>query len=317
MIGDLFSSSVTWFVLTGVVAVFLGLALFRALRLQEDYNRCEGVIQKHSKTFYKAFSALPGRKRRNAVYAIYAFCRIADDLVDDKKDAVGLDRLEEELGRLKEGDVPDHYMFRALHDTARRFYGTSYDFKPYFHMIEGQRMDLDHRGYGTLDDLLTYCYHVAGTVGRMLVPVLAPKDAHNLMTFADNLGHAMQVTNILRDVGEDLKVGRLYLPQDMMDKHGVTTDDLRHGRVTEGFKALFEELASVAETYYDGALEHLDLFPKDAQKPLGYAIILYRGIIEACRDSAYDVFNRRNHVDDATKKRLITAFQNRQKRRKP
>jgi phytoene synthase len=136
------------------------------------------------------------------------------------------------------------------------------------------------------------------------------------MTFADNLGHAMQVTNILRDVGEDLKVGRLYLPQDMMDKHGVTTDDLRHGRVTEGFKALFEELASVAETYYDGALEHLDLFPKDAQKPLGYAIILYRGIIEACRDSAYDVFNRRNHVDDATKKRLITAFQNRQKRRK-
>lgn len=314
MMTDLIFHPVTIVALIVSLATFLGYRLFLALRLQDDYKHCEMIIKKNSKTFYKAFSAIRNRRKRNAVYAVYAFCRKADDLIDENQDPDGLDALEDALARFVQGEKIDDVIFRALSDV-RRLYGKDYLFKPYFEMIEGQRMDFKHQGYQTLDDLLKYCYHVASTVGRMLVPILAPRSKDVLMTFADELGYAMQLTNILRDVGEDQRNNRIYLPQDLMARHQVTKADLAEGRITQGFINLFEELAGHAERYYDKSLENLHLFPFDARIPLGLSIILYRGILDAIRASDYDVFTKKNYVSDAQKKALIEQFRQTQKRR--
>lgn len=277
-------------------------------RIDKDYKRCETVIKDNSKTFYKAFSKIKDRHKRNGVYAVYAFCRMTDDAIDVAGDIDLLDRYENELKAFKNGDVPDHFMWRALKDTTKRFYPKDDDFKPFFEMIEGQRMDIDHKGYQKLEDLLDYCYHVASTVGLMLLPILAPKNHRHLRDFAVELGYAMQITNILRDIGEDARNGRIYLPKELLAQANLTSEDLVHGKITDEFMLLFEKLAGIAEDYYDKALAKIHAFDSDVRLPLGLSIVLYRAIIDACRVSGYDVFTKKNHVSDETKNKLIETY---------
>lgn len=277
-------------------------------RIDKDYKRCETVIKDNSKTFYKAFSRIKDRHRRNGVYAVYAFCRMVDDAIDVEKDLNLLERYEHELIAFSKGDVPDHFMWRALRDTKERFYPNDYDFQPFFEMIEGQRMDIDHKGYQSVETLLDYCYHVASTVGLMLLPILAPENHRHLRDFAVELGYAMQLTNILRDIGEDAKDGRVYLPQNMLAQANLTSEDLVHGKITDEFIGLFEALAGIAEDFYDQALARIDAFDYDVRLPLGLSIILYRAIIDACRASGYNVFTKKNHVSDDTKNKLIETY---------
>jgi phytoene/squalene synthetase len=300
------SSIVTIFLVYPLFIVIIGLFLV-VLRNIVDDLRCKKMIKINSLTFYKAFSKIKNRRKRQAIYAVYAFCRYADDIVDEKKDEHALDALEINLQKFVEKKKTKNYFFRAL-KRASKFYPKDYDYQPFFDMIQGQRMDLNHQGYQTLDDLLSYCYYVASSVGHMLIPILAPKNHHSLKDFANHLGYAMQLTNVLRDVGEDLKRNRIYIPQHMMQKANLKIEDLKSGKINSEFIELFEVLAKLAEDKFDKALNDVHLFPDDAKLPLALSIILYRAILDVCRKNGYDVLTKKNFVTDEKKNALIQNY---------
>ncbi|WP_226578157.1 phytoene/squalene synthase family protein [Halobacillus litoralis] len=275
--------------------------------LNQAYDHCRGVIEKHSKTFSKAFAMLP-KKQKRAVWAIYAFCRRADDIVDEGQNPKAeLEDFAYEFDAFMEGklDLTDP-CWVALDDVFRNF---SIDPEPYYDMIKGQRMDLYPRDLKTKEDLLNYCYHVASTVGLMLLPVIAPGKVASLKKGAIELGYAMQLTNILRDIGEDMEIDRIYLPKDVMDKHGYTFVDLQEQRVNPAFVNLWEDLAQDAEMYYDRAAKTLPDYPVYSRTPVGGAAKMYRAILPTVRKNEYQVFGKRNFVSDKRKKQIIAEMQ--------
>ena len=303
-----------------LVAIFL-LAIINGfwivryfIQKNHDIKACEEIIKKNSLTFYKAFSKIKDKKKREAIYAVYAFCRYADDLIDEDRDEKGLMELKNDLDLFTEGHTPNNFRFRALRRTTKGFYPKDYDYKPFYDMIKGQQMDLDFKGYETEEELLDYCYYVAGTVGLMLIPILSKENMHQLTDFAVKLGYAMQISNILRDVGEDYKNGRIYLPKSVMEKWNYTVNDLALGIINDNFINMYEFLAQEAEGFYKQAENELHLFDPDVRIPLGLSLILYKEIINACRYANYDVFTKKNYVSDERKNELIQNYINQMKR---
>ena len=276
--------------------------------LRSDFRYCENIIKNHSKTFYRGFSMLP-EKKAETVYAVYAFCRIADDAVDVKKSPEALAQLRNELDLMLADRTPETPPWRALKDVFSRF---EMDARPFYDMLEGQRRDLEFRQPENMNELEDYCYYVAGTVGLMLLPVLAEKNHRTLSESAVKLGRAMQITNILRDVGEDLRLNRIYLPEELMKKHNCTegllrSADFQAGNISPGFKELWEELAAAAEGYYREFEQHLALFDPDSRFPLLAASRLYRAILGTVRESGYDCITKRNRVSKINKKTIILS----------
>jgi phytoene/squalene synthetase len=302
----IYSSIFIIFLVYPLSILMIGFFLLLLRNLVDDL-RAKKIIQINSLTFYKAFSKIKNRRKRQAIYAVYAFCRYADDIVDEKKDEKALDQLEHDLQLFVTKKKAKNYFFRTL-KRASKFYPKNYDYQPFFDMIQGQRMDLKHQGYQTLDELLLYCYYVASSVGYMLTPILAPKNYESLKDFALHLGYAMQITNLLRDVGEDLKRNRIYLPQDMIQNANLKLEDLKNGKINSEFIELFEQLAKLAEDKFNKALDDIYLFPNDSRLPLAISIILYRAILDACRESEYDVFTKKNFVRDEKKQTLIKNY---------
>lgn len=289
------------------VVILAYLVLIQVSRPYRDDRKCKKIIQRNSLTFYKAFSKVNNKQKRKAIFAVYAFCRYADDLVDDYQDENRLNRLEKELTQYVNNKRTPNFMWRSLKRHTKDIY-QEHHFKAFFDMIEGQRMDLHFVGYETLDDLLKYSYHVAGTVGLMLNPILAGSDEPKLYPFAVHLGHAMQITNILRDIGEDYQQGRLYLPRAMIKEANYSLNDLENGKINNALVVLIEKLARVAEQYFDEALKDLHLYPSDTAKPLGLSIVFYRAILDAIRDNGYDVFKKRAVVSEQKKAEIMKAF---------
>ena len=301
---------IDWFTLTllGLFAVVIGILLFIQLKEWRLIKYCEQIIKKNSLTFYKAFSQIENKRQRQAIYVVYAFCRYADDLIDEHQDIEGLNSLEKELADFRDNKKTTLKVFKALKIIKDDFYSKDYDFKPYFEMIEGQRMDISIKSYETLEDVLAYCYYVASSVGLMLLPILAPKKHHELREFAIQLGYAMQITNFLRDVGEDFQKGRIYIPQAMLKKYHIEINEEMIEGPSEKFKLLFDELSGIARTYYQFAYDHLDAFSKDVSKPLLYAAKLYEAILDECVTD-YDVFRQKHFVTQEKKIAIIKELQ--------
>lgn len=299
-----------WFTLSllifaGVVVFLLALIYLRERRL---IKYCEQIIKKNSLTFYKAFSKIENKKQRQAIYVVYAFCRYADDLIDEHQDINGLNQLELELEAFKNHKKTSLKVFKALSIIKDEFYGENYDYQPYFEMIQGQRMDITIASYDTMDDVLEYCYYVASSVGLMLLPILAPSKHQELKEFAIQLGYAMQITNFLRDVGEDYHKGRIYIPQESLKIHQIKIEHEVKNGPTESFKTLFDELASQARQYYQYAYDHIDAFSQDVRKPLLYAAKLYEAILDECMTD-YDVFTKKHFVSNDKKIEIIKKLQ--------
>lgn len=304
-------------VLIGLVVLINGFWLFTYLyHKNNDIKQCENIIKKNSLTFYKAFSNVQDKKKREAIYAVYAFCRYADDLIDEDHDIAGLNELKKDLDQYVLGHIPNNFRFRALNQTTKDFYPKNYDYKPFYDMIKGQEMDIDFKGYHTEEELLEYCYYVAGSVGLMLIPILSKENKNKLTEFAVTLGYAMQITNILRDIGEDYQNGRIYIPEKVMLEANYSKDDLAHGKINAQFISMFEYLASKAENYYKRAMDDLYFFNDDVKLPLGLSMILYREILNECRESKYDVFSKKNFVSEKKKNELIQDYINKTKRGK-
>jgi 15-cis-phytoene synthase len=275
-------------------------------KILEAYDHCENIIKLHSKTFYRAFSLLP-KDQKKAVWAVYAFCRKVDDIVDEglwpSDELLQFEREFESflMGYYNE-EVP---MWVALNDVFKHF---NMDIEAFRDMIKGQRMDLNERAYVTMDDVLDYSYHVASTVGLMLLPILAPGKEHQLREDGIYLGYAMQLTNILRDIGEDLERGRLYIPQDLLVKYEYTVTELMDYRNNEAFRSIWEEMALVAEDYYDKAFRTMNLYPVYSRTPVKGAALLYRAILGEVRKNHYNVFSKKHFVSKDVKEKIISTI---------
>ncbi|MDX5476693.1 MAG: phytoene/squalene synthase family protein, partial [Bacillaceae bacterium] len=210
----------------------------------EAYQHCESIIKEHSKTFYKAFMLLP-QEKKNAVWAVYAFCRKVDDIVDEGLNPqVELAYFKDQFDLFLTGFLPaENPMWLALRDVFQKY---EMDEKAFWDMIKGQEMDLSKKTYYSEEEVLFYSYHVASTVGLMLLPILAPDNKEKLREGAIALGKAMQLTNILRDIGEDLERERIYIPINLLRSVGYSEELLKHRIVNSSFIQAWESLAQLA-----------------------------------------------------------------------
>ncbi len=263
-----------------------------------DAYLCREVIRRNSTTFYLAFRLLPASKR-DAVFAVYAFCRDADDAVD--LGTGSLPQIKQELAAFGQGQVPDKPYWREL-DRARKHYAI--DINAFNLMIEGQEMDSHFHIIQDEETLYRYCYLVAGSVGLMLLPILAGKTSESLRQSAADLGTAMQLTNILRDIGEDYRLGRVYLPEDAMRRFCYSREELAHSTLNQAFVDLWEYFAHRAEALYDRAALSFAEYDAESVRVIALAAAYYRGILDVVRKNKYDVFSTRAVVVDAEKQKL-------------
>lgn len=276
------------------------------MELKQAYSYCERIIADNSKSFYKAFSLLPKEKRK-AVWAVYAFCRKVDDIVDEgSHPETELKAFRKDFDEFLAGSIQwDDPMWLALEDVFESY---DMDASAFYGLIKGQEMDLTINRYRTLDELLDYSYHVASTVGLMLLPILAPGRTALLKDGAISLGYAMQITNILRDIGEDLSMDRIYLPQEIMRKYGLAEEALGSGTVSESFIQVWEELASIAEFHYDRAFETINDYPLSSRVPVKGAALVYREILSTIRSKEYTVFHEKHYVTDDSKQSILQCL---------
>lgn len=269
----------------------------------DDFAFCEQVIKRHSKSFYYAFSKLPEEKAQ-AVYAIYAFCRAADDSVDENlgsaSQLLAIDHLTHELDRFAQGQEIDHPLWRALRVVFDKY---EMDLDPFYDQLKGQRMDISFSAPKTLEEVETYSYYVAGSVGRMLLPIIASDSKVDCTDAAVSLGIAMQLTNILRDVGEDYREKRrIYLPAEELQKAGYRIDQLANVEINDNFVEVWELLAKRAEYLYEEFFGFIPDFDKDSRFAVLVSAKVYRGILASVRQNGYDCFAQKNYV---TKREMI------------
>ncbi|MCG5061395.1 MAG: phytoene synthase [Limnoraphis sp. WC205] len=275
--------------------------------LEDSYELCRQITAEYSKTFYMGTQLMPEAKRR-AIWAIYVWCRRTDELVDgpmaSSTTAETLDHWEKHLESLFAGHPIDDEDV-ALVDTLSQY---PLDVQPFRDMIAGQRMDLYRSRYETFEELKLYCYRVAGTVGLMSMAVMgvaqpdykAPWN-HELgfdipTEEAIALGIANQLTNILRDVGEDARRGRIYLPLEELALFNYTQEDLLKGVVDDRWRELMRFQIQRARKFYTLAERGIRALSPDIRWPVWSALLLYSKILDEIERNRYDVFTRRAYV---------------------
>ncbi|MBE9177357.1 phytoene synthase [Oculatella sp. LEGE 06141] len=274
--------------------------------LEDSYELCRQITAEYSKTFYLGTLLMPEAKRR-AIWAIYVWCRRTDELVDgpraDLTTDATLDHWEQNLEALFAGHPMDD-LDVALIDTLERF---PMDIQPFRDMIAGQRMDLYRSRYSTFEDLNLYCYRVAGTVGLMSAAVMGvdpnsgstpwqSPERRNPESEAIALGIANQLTNILRDVGEDARRGRIYIPLEDLAQFNYTEEDLLNGVVDDRWRELMRFQIQRARQFYTQAESGIGSLSQDARFPVWAALMLYRKILDVIEANQYDVFSQRAYV---------------------
>jgi len=262
------------------------------------------LTRKSRSNFFYAFLCLP-RAQREAIYACYAFCRIVDDAVDLGADRAAqraeLARWRDEIARVYDGR-PEHPAGQRLQVAVRRFPIPRAVLEE---IIAGVEMDMDHPTYETFDALYPYCYRVASAVGLCCIEIFGYSDPR-AREYAVNLGVALQLTNILRDVQVDARIGRVYLPQADLRRFGVPADDLTEGRYTPAFVQLMTFEAARAHEYYRRAWAALP--PADARRLFAAEIMgrTYFALLREIEARRFDVFTHRVTVPAA--RRLAIAL---------
>lgn len=270
------------------------------------FDAATTICQRHAKSFYFASHFLPEEKRLHA-YAVYAFCRLLDDAVDEAK---SFEQMHQQLGwfenllrdcyagKSSDRDDEQSLALRAFSITVRQ---CQIPIAPFQELAQGCRMDLTIKRYPDWSGLELYCYRVAGVVGLMMCHVFGLHDprAH---AQAIAMGNAMQLTNILRDVKEDLGRGRIYLPQNEMEDFGVTEKMLSDGIATDSFKALIRFQIARARSLYAQGAKGLCALPTDGSRQTACVMAaVYGGILGAIERLDCDVFQARAHLTNTQK----------------
>ena len=301
------------------------------MNIESSYQVAEAIMRKHASSFYAAFGEIE-REKFLDIAAVYAFCRYADDLADTKSHSRVmklqlLNLLEEEVKSLYEGGRQEEqykkYNWWLAFENAVRI--RKIPLEALLEQIDGQRSDINFKIIEDKEDLILYCKKVAGTVGLMLAPMLRGEKADaRYESICEDLGIAMQITNILRDIGEDLRNrNRLYIPQTFMKKYHVTRKELEnlstlpnvlqrcYSFFQPNFKVgkqvvhLWEEMALLSEYYYDEFYRHLYMFSPDALFPVTAAAVFYQAILEEVRKSNYNCFTKRCYTSTKRKSDLL------------
>lgn len=266
---------------------------------------CEDKAAKSGSSFYSSFRFLPDDRRR-AITALYAFCREVDDVVDETHDEnvarAKLGFWRGEIAALYEG-VPQHPVGRALlpHIAAFDLPRSLFD-----EIVDGMEMDLDQARYTTFKELQLYCYRVAGVVGQLSAQIFGVTDRRTLK-YAHDLGIAFQLTNIIRDVGEDARRGRIYLPIEDLQRFNVPAADIMAYRETDAFRQLMEFQIARAEQFYAQALAELPKADRKAQRPGLVMAAIYRTTLEEIKlDGAAKVLNQ--HLSLSPGRKLWLAW---------
>lgn len=281
--------------------------------LAEAYESCRLETAEWAKTFYLGTLLMPPAKRR-AIWAIYVWCRRTDELMDSPEAqtrpvaelASRLDVWERRTRELFDGKVRNA-LDLVMRDTLERY---PQPLQPYLDMIEGMRMDLTATRYANFEDLRLYCYRVAGTVGLMTQEVMGVDSAYTSAAWSQcpdtseaavALGIANQLTNILRDVGEDRERGRIYLPQDELAQFGYGEAELMAGVVNENWRQLMRFQLKRAREWFARSEAGVRFLAPDARWPVWASLRLYRGILDVIERHNYDVFNKRAYVPRMSK----------------
>lgn len=293
----------------------------RGIPLQDEtldraYAECRAIAKREAKNFYYSFVALP-RSRRDAICAIYAFMRKADDLSDDESVS-----RQERRRRLdawladwhtasKGGDTTD-LVFIAVRDATARF---DIPLELLDELVDGTTMDLEHAAeevdtYATFDDLYRYCYLVASVVGLVCIRIFGYRDKR-AEKLAEETGIAFQLTNILRDVAEDAQRKRVYLPLDQLATHHVALESLldRAPGVppAPNERALLASIGERAQNYYNSARALLPLIDRESRPALWVLVRIYYGLLRRIRHANYDVFSRRISVPTFQKLEILAV----------
>jgi phytoene synthase len=265
-----------------------------AVELAQSYGACETIARRAASSFFPAFRVLPAPQRR-AMYALYAFLRIADDISDepaaDADKGLRLAQWRQGLELALAGQYT-HDIYPALADTIRHY---AIPRQYFFEALDGVEMDLAPRTYVTFADLQEYCYRVASVVGLACIHIWGFSGAR-ATEYAVSAGIAFQLTNILRDLGEDARRERVYLPREDLERFGYAPERLQRGERDECFRALMRFEVERARSFYDAAQPLAPLL-----RPPGRAVFLvmagtYRGLLDVIERRNYDVFSGRVRV---------------------
>jgi phytoene synthase len=264
----------------------------------DDY--CAEKVRASGSSFAASFRFLD-TPRRQAINALYAFCREVDDVVDEcREPAIArakLDWWRAELDRLEEGASPEHPVTQALRATRQQF---DLPLELFREIVDGMQMDLDLARYDDFAHLQLYCHRAAGVVGLLSAEIFGYRD-RNTLKYAHALGLAFQLTNIIRDVGEDARRGRIYLPRDELHGFGVTESDILNSHHTEAFVALMQFQAQRAHEHYERAFAALPAIDRKAQRPGLMMAAIYRTLLEEIERDGFLVLDRRTTLPPARK----------------
>jgi phytoene synthase len=278
------------------------------MRVEDAYAEASRITRREARNFAWGIAVLP-RPKRLAVAALYAFARRVDDIADDPELGVderraGLEECRAAVEALPDAP-PDDAVLVALADAVIRF---PIPHAALLDLVAGGLMDVETSRYATWDELREYCRCVAGAVGLACTAVYGPSDPQAAPPRAEALGLALQQINIMRDVAEDWRLGRVYLPEDELERFGVTEDDIAGGRVGPGWRALMEQQARRAEAYMGEGLRLLPLLDRRCALGVRAFAGVYRGLLVQMRERGYDVFSQRPHLSAVGKVRAVAAL---------
>jgi phytoene synthase len=248
------------------------------------------ISKKSKSSFYYAFNLLPEDKRE-AMNTVYAFCRKTDDIVDENSDSTDLKYEKLRKWRIEfEKSFSGHSEFALLNKLGTTISKFNIPLDPFFELIKGMEMDLQKDRYKSFDDLQLYCYRVASTVGLMCIEIFGYKHA-STKQFAVDLGIALQMTNILRDIGKDAKNSRIYLPQEDLIKFNYSEQEILSMIYNNNFRDLMIYESGRAKQYFNSATANLDLDDKKTMFAARAMQHIYYKMLENIIAADYDVFN--------------------------
>ena len=281
-------------------------------QLRNAYATCRSITKHYAKTFYMATRFLPNHKQRS-IFAIYALCRYLDNLVDEAEDLIKqkkinhsqiYDKLVDWKSKLQstyDGNLHDDAILYAFSDVLKRYY-IPIDLP--FLLVEGVYTDQVKNRFQTFEEVYDYSYKVASVVGLITSKVFGYQDP-TAKQYAIDLGIAMQLTNIIRDVGEDIERGRIYLPMEDLHRFNVDEQKFLSGTMTPNTKNLLAFQVNRARSYYQKAEPGIQLLDRDSRLPVYLASRNYSRILDKVEENNYDVFSQRAYLNSTEKLRIL------------
>lgn len=263
-------------------------------------QQAKQIAKKSKSSFYYAFNLLPAQQR-DAMTTVYAFCRKTDDIVDenDFSDEVKYDNLRKWRVELEKG-LKGNSSLPLLNNLSKIISQFNIPLEPFFDLIKGMEMDIQQSRYPTSDDLMKYCYRVAGTVGLMSIEIFGYKSI-STRKYAINLGYAMQLTNILRDIKKDAKIGRIYLPLEDLKRFNYSEEELFSNVYNDNFVALMSYEASKAKEYFSKANRALDISDKPSLFAARAMQHIYFNLLKKLEAKNFNIYSENINVGKTEK----------------